>query len=76
MFRYNNKTYRIDGIAWDHTPSNTFKRGDADTSFKNYYKSVGIVHSTLKKKALKFSLHGQLLAKANIRNAAHGAKII
>lgn len=50
MFRYNNKTYRIDGIAWDHTPSNTFKRGDADTSFKNYYKSVGIVHSTLKKK--------------------------
>uniref|UniRef100_A0AAX7U8Y4 Piwi domain-containing protein n=1 Tax=Astatotilapia calliptera TaxID=8154 RepID=A0AAX7U8Y4_ASTCA len=37
--RYNNKTYRIDGIAWDHTPSNTFKRGDADTSFKNYYKS-------------------------------------
>lgn len=73
MFRYNNKTYRIDGIAWDHTPSNTFKRGDADTSFKNYYKSVGIVHSTLKKKALKFSLHGQLLAKANIRN---GTKII
>lgn len=51
MFRYNNKTYRIDGIAWDHTPSNTFKRGDADTSFKNYYKSVGIVHSTLKKKS-------------------------
>lgn len=76
MFRYNNKTYRIDGIAWDHTPSNTFKRGDADTSFKNYYKSVGIVHSTFKKKkkkALKFSLHGQLLAKANIRN---GTKII
>lgn len=53
MFRYNNKTYRIDGIAWDHTPSNTFKRGDADTSFKNYYKSVGIVHSTLKKKKKK-----------------------
>lgn len=75
MFRYNNKTYRIDGIAWDHTPSNTFKRGDADISFKNYYKSVGIVHSTLKKKkkTLKFSLHGQLLAKANIRN---GTKII
>uniref|UniRef100_A0AAX7TP81 Piwi domain-containing protein n=1 Tax=Astatotilapia calliptera TaxID=8154 RepID=A0AAX7TP81_ASTCA len=50
LTKYNNKTYRIDGIAWDHTPSNTFKRGDADTSFKNYYKSVGIVHSTLKKK--------------------------
>lgn len=39
--RYNNRTYRIDDIAWDHTPSNTFKRGDADMSFKNYYKSVG-----------------------------------
>uniref|UniRef100_A0AAX7T3L8 Piwi-like protein 1 n=1 Tax=Astatotilapia calliptera TaxID=8154 RepID=A0AAX7T3L8_ASTCA len=39
LTKYNNKTYRIDGIAWDHTPSNTFKRGDADTSFKNYYKS-------------------------------------
>lgn len=49
MFRYNNKTYRIDGIAWDHTPSNTFKRGDADISFKNYYKSVSTAHSTLKK---------------------------
>ena len=41
FFRYNNKTYRIDDIAWDHTPNNTFKRGDADTSFKNYYKTVG-----------------------------------
>ncbi|XP_031598996.1 piwi-like protein 1 [Oreochromis aureus] len=39
LTKYNNKTYRIDGIAWDHTPSNTFKRGDADISFKNYYKS-------------------------------------
>lgn len=39
-FRYNNKTYRIDDIAWDHTPNNTFKRGDTDISFKNYYKTV------------------------------------
>uniref|UniRef100_A0AAQ4R605 Piwi like RNA-mediated silencing 1 n=1 Tax=Gasterosteus aculeatus aculeatus TaxID=481459 RepID=A0AAQ4R605_GASAC len=36
--RYNNKTYRIDEIAWDHTPNNTFTRGDKDISFKDYYK--------------------------------------
>uniref|UniRef100_A0A3Q3VLJ3 Piwi-like protein 1 n=1 Tax=Mola mola TaxID=94237 RepID=A0A3Q3VLJ3_MOLML len=39
LTKYNNKTYRVDDIAWDHTPNNTFKRGDADISFKNYYKS-------------------------------------
>ncbi|KAK2837579.1 hypothetical protein Q5P01_014791 [Channa striata] len=39
LTKYNNKTYRIDGIAWDHTPNNTFKRGDTDISFKNYYKT-------------------------------------
>lgn len=44
FFRYNNKTYRIDDIAWDHTPNNTFKRGDADISFKNYYKTVGVMY--------------------------------
>lgn len=40
IVRYNNKTYRIDDIAWDQTPSNTFKRGEADISFKDYYKNV------------------------------------
>ncbi|KAM8759484.1 piwi-like protein 1 [Acanthopagrus schlegelii] len=39
LTKYNNKTYRIDDIAWDHSPNNTFKRGDSDISFKNYYKS-------------------------------------
>uniref|UniRef100_A0A8B9HVV6 Piwi-like protein 1 n=1 Tax=Astyanax mexicanus TaxID=7994 RepID=A0A8B9HVV6_ASTMX len=39
LTKYNNKTYRIDDIAWDHTPNNTFKRGDADISFKDYYKT-------------------------------------
>uniref|UniRef100_A0A671U9H5 Piwi-like RNA-mediated gene silencing 1 n=1 Tax=Sparus aurata TaxID=8175 RepID=A0A671U9H5_SPAAU len=46
LTKYNNKTYRIDDIAWDHSPNNTFKRGDSDISFKNYYKSVGVSHST------------------------------
>uniref|UniRef100_W5MGT2 Piwi-like RNA-mediated gene silencing 1 n=1 Tax=Lepisosteus oculatus TaxID=7918 RepID=W5MGT2_LEPOC len=39
LTRYNNKTYRIDDIAWDHTPNNTFKRGDSEISFKDYYKN-------------------------------------
>lgn len=46
-FRYNNKTYRIDDIAWDHTPNNTFKRGDTDISFKNYYKNVGALKTRI-----------------------------
>ncbi|XP_061907071.1 piwi-like protein 1 [Entelurus aequoreus] len=39
LTKYNNKTYKIDGIAWDQTPNNTFTRGDTDISFKNYYKN-------------------------------------
>ncbi|XP_021174036.2 piwi-like protein 1 [Fundulus heteroclitus] len=39
LTKYNNKTYRIDDIAWDHNPSNTFTRGDTQISFKNYYKN-------------------------------------
>ncbi|KAM4616451.1 piwi-like protein 1 isoform 1-T1 [Polymixia lowei] len=39
LTKYNNKTYRIDDIAWDHTPNNTFKRGADDVSFTNYYKT-------------------------------------
>ncbi|XP_054612079.1 piwi-like protein 1 isoform X2 [Dunckerocampus dactyliophorus] len=34
-----NKIYRIDDIAWDQTPNNTFTLGDTDISFKNYYKN-------------------------------------
>ncbi|XP_031705377.1 piwi-like protein 1 [Anarrhichthys ocellatus] len=39
LTKYNNKTYRIDDIAWDHTPNNTFTRGDKDISFNDYYKT-------------------------------------
>ncbi|XP_056586040.1 piwi-like protein 1 [Triplophysa dalaica] len=39
LTKYNNKTYRIDDIAWDQNPNNTFKRGDADISFRNYFKT-------------------------------------
>ncbi|XP_060786656.1 piwi-like protein 1 [Neoarius graeffei] len=37
LTKYNNKTYRIDDIAWDQTPNNTFKKGDTDVTFKEYY---------------------------------------
>ncbi|TKS79036.1 Piwi-like protein 1 [Collichthys lucidus] len=39
LTKYNNRTYRIDDIAWDHTPNNTFTRRDTEISFKNYYKN-------------------------------------
>ncbi|XP_069034662.1 piwi-like protein 1 [Embiotoca jacksoni] len=39
LTKYNNKTYRIDDVAWDHTPNNTFTKGDKEISFKDYYKS-------------------------------------
>ncbi|KAG1974044.1 piwi-like protein 1 [Pimephales promelas] len=39
LTKYNNKTYRIDDIAWDHTPNNTFTKGDTEISFKNYFKT-------------------------------------
>uniref|UniRef100_A0A674C1J4 Piwi-like RNA-mediated gene silencing 1 n=1 Tax=Salmo trutta TaxID=8032 RepID=A0A674C1J4_SALTR len=42
LTKYNNKTYRIDDIAWDHTPNNTFKRGESEISFKDYYKQYGL----------------------------------
>ncbi|XP_047447719.1 piwi-like protein 1 [Mugil cephalus] len=39
LTKYNNKTYRIDDIAWDHNPNNTFNRGDTEISFMAYFKS-------------------------------------
>ncbi|XP_068460923.1 piwi-like protein 1 [Clinocottus analis] len=39
LTKYNNKTYRIDDIAWDHTPNNTFTKRDKEVSFKEYYKT-------------------------------------
>uniref|UniRef100_A0A8C5I209 Piwi-like protein 1 n=1 Tax=Gouania willdenowi TaxID=441366 RepID=A0A8C5I209_GOUWI len=42
LTKYNNKTYRVDDIAWDHTPNNTFVKGDTTISFKKYFKDVSI----------------------------------
>lgn len=39
MTRYNNKTYRIDGIAWDLSPSNSFDKKDGEpVTYVSYYK--------------------------------------
>lgn len=37
--RYNNKTYRIDDIAWDQSPTNTFQTKNGEISYVQYYKS-------------------------------------
>lgn len=39
LTRYNNKTYRIDDIAWDKTPKYVFSKGDQQISLIEYYKS-------------------------------------
>jgi aubergine-like protein len=39
LTRYNNKTYRIDEIAWDKKPADTFPKKDgSDMSYVQYYK--------------------------------------
>lgn len=38
LTRYNNKTYRIDDIAWDKTPEYVFTRNDEQISLIDYYK--------------------------------------
>lgn len=37
---YNNKTYRIDDIDYDHSPSSTFMTKDGPLSYVDYYKRV------------------------------------
>jgi aubergine len=34
---YNNRTYRVDDIAFDKSPSSTFIKDDKEISFKEYY---------------------------------------
>ncbi|GFS54318.1 piwi-like protein 2 [Nephila pilipes] len=39
LTRYNNKTYRVDDIAWDMNPTSTFSTSDgSEISFVDYYK--------------------------------------
>lgn len=37
LTRYNNKTYRIDDIAWDKTPEYKFSKGGEEISLIDYY---------------------------------------
>lgn len=37
---YNNETYRIDDVDFEKTPLSTFKKGEEDVSFVNYYRQV------------------------------------
>lgn len=37
---YNNKTYRVDDIAWDVSPQATFTMRDEQISYMDYYHKV------------------------------------
>ncbi|KAL7044980.1 hypothetical protein ACKWTF_002125 [Chironomus riparius] len=39
LTRYNNRTYRIDDVRFDLNPKSTFKAGDKEISFIEYYKT-------------------------------------
>ena len=40
LTRYNNKTYKIDDLDFDSSPSSTFKNSDGkDVSYFEYYKN-------------------------------------
>jgi len=38
LTRYNNKTYRIDDIAWDKSPEYVFSKSGEEISLIDYYK--------------------------------------
>lgn len=37
---YNNRTYHIDDVDWKSSPLSTFKKGDSDITYVEYYKQV------------------------------------
>lgn len=37
LTRYNNKTYKVDDIAWDMSPSSTFEKNGEQVSYTDYY---------------------------------------
>ena len=40
LFRYNNMSYKVDEIAWDKTPQDTFTNAKGENvSFVDYYKN-------------------------------------
>ncbi|KAM9055897.1 LOW QUALITY PROTEIN: piwi-like protein 3 [Megaptera novaeangliae] len=49
LTKYNNRTYRVDDITWEKSPSSTFTRSDgSETSFVDYYREqYGTVVTTL-----------------------------
>lgn len=47
LTEYNNKTYRIDDVMFDKSPSCTFKKNDVEVSFMEYYMQVILFRSEL-----------------------------
>ncbi|PRD22810.1 UNVERIFIED_CONTAM: Piwi-like protein [Trichonephila clavipes] len=45
LTRYNNKTYKVDDVAWDMNPTSTFTTSDgSEISFVDYYKKSYDIH--------------------------------
>ncbi|XP_018408744.1 PREDICTED: piwi-like protein 1 [Nanorana parkeri] len=45
LTKYNNRTYRVDEIAWNRSPQSLFKRSDgSEISFVEYYKNQYNIH--------------------------------
>ncbi|TKC33508.1 hypothetical protein EI555_012066 [Monodon monoceros] len=41
LTKYDKRTYRVDGITWEKSPSSTFTRSDGgETSFVDYYREL------------------------------------
>ena len=40
LTRYNNRTYRVDGVDWEKTPMSSFECKGKSCTFVQYYKSV------------------------------------
>ncbi|KAM6155722.1 piwi-like protein 3 [Rhynchocyon petersi] len=56
LTKYNNKTYRIDGIDWDQHPESTFRKADgSEVSFLDYYKEQYNEHITDRKQPMLVS---------------------
>lgn len=44
LTKYNNNTYKIDDVAFNSSPMETFKQKDKEITFKEYYRTVSSTH--------------------------------
>ena len=54
-FRYNKKTYRIDGIDWTLNPDSIFDCGGSNKPYYSYYQVTTFSHARFFRNNLRFS---------------------